>query len=391
MRVVEMLQDVTLTDGLRAFATETVPFGLWVEKPECRLSSAPTVASFDDARPLWMDELGLTSAADSQRPLYMVSPGEAVFTAICANCHGTQADAGGRQAKMLAEMTGGSARVANLRDGLFGSSNRERVFGDVPWNGRPTAASDWSARYLAWMALGGTRQTIPASILAIVANTRVMGKMRPRGSGAIPADANMLATAKNLCLSLLPGPSVGAIKSNIMMQLFAGETAQTALALIPENGDAELWMRLCSLDNPHPVWALSWSGSGSSAGWFHQGYYPRALYPSSAPVMDARGQLRAGMTEDNGFPWCAIKPLNLASLAEATAALERAPGASGAELPFCPEALTSTAQLTDQDKEDWATRGAINAGLAAYVHVDRLASGMAQPSTPYDHCELLEP
>ena len=114
--------------------------------------------------------------ADS--PVYSELPGAAVFNMICINCHGAQADSKGRMADVLLTMTGGDARVANLRDGLFGpvdhpGGNRERVFKDAAKSGLTT--DDVGSRYMAWMALGGTQRAIPSSVLAIVSNTQVFG------------------------------------------------------------------------------------------------------------------------------------------------------------------------------------------------------------------------
>ncbi len=64
----------------------------------------------------WMD----IAKADPQAPVYVESAGAAVFTSICYNCHGEQADSKGLLADEISVFTGGAARVANFRDGLFG-------------------------------------------------------------------------------------------------------------------------------------------------------------------------------------------------------------------------------------------------------------------------------
>ncbi len=165
-RVVTLLQGVTLSAEFEKFATTPMPFGIWQPKPACKFDAKNCSKGFcgklgdfdgkdtDHTRSRWMD-LVKNTTADS--PVYSAIPGSLVFNMICVNCHGPDADSGGRQAQTLAEMTGGTARVANFRDGLFGpfgknGENRKRVF----------PSEDVAARYLPWMALGGTKVTIPA-------------------------------------------------------------------------------------------------------------------------------------------------------------------------------------------------------------------------------------
>jgi mono/diheme cytochrome c family protein len=392
-RVVAMLRERPLSEKMRLFASGEMPFGLWVEKPECQLSSYPKVSSYDGNRPVWMDRSGLTGPTERERRVYTLSPGEFVYGLICTNCHGQKADSTGRQAAMLADMTGGNARVTNLSTGLFQQKNRQRVFGEAPWNSAGTP-DDWAARYHTWMALGGTRQTIPPSILAIVANTLILGQTRARG-GAVPVDANMLSTAKNLCLTLLP--TYRQVPSDITKVFAAGpgdKTDNVPLPLIATNGDVDLWLRLCALDNPHPVSLVTYTTNADGTGhWYiEQTVYPSDRYPTTAPVMDHRGRLATGITQDNLFPWCAKKmdPLRVASdpaLPErAKAEFERVTGAD--DVPYCPDELL-VESLTDEQKEDWTLRGAINAGFATYVYIDRLVRGLAQPTVAYDHCEEL--
>ncbi len=263
-QVVDMLANVHLTDRIRSYAGTKVPFGLWSEKEDCHWDGVPTVADFAANRPRWMDRERLP--VNGNQHVYTVLPGEAVFQMICSNCHGPKADSAGRQAQNLNLMTGGNARVADLREGLFGpvsapGQNRARVFGSAA--AEEVSADEWGARYLAWMGLGGTQRLIPASILAIVGNTQVLGE--PRHWNATPVDANMLSAAQNLCrqsLPIAPDPSVFSASFRFDPTGF-GDTA-----LIGANGDGELWRHLCAIDNPPPVravWSAWDSGEPSSS------------------------------------------------------------------------------------------------------------------------------
>ena len=68
-------------------------------------------------------------------------------------------------------------------------------------------------------------------------------------------------------------------------------------------------------------------------------------------------------------------------------------------MPFCPESLLTDAFLMHQDPalgaanhdlEDWATRGAINAGFAVFLYRDQLETAGANPKPSYDRCDLLQ-
>ncbi len=236
-----------------------MPFGLWQTQSGCDFSTVPTAASLTGAqRPHWLD----VASPPAQAPVYSETPGAAIFKMICINCHGPNADSNGRLAQNLATMTGGLAEVADFRDGLFGpvgaaetSSNRHAVFGSLPASAAWTSVTDddRAARYMAWMALGGTPVQIPIQILEIVAVTHVLDQQRVLQASSL--SANMLSQAKALCLSLL-GPGYRDSLYSPSFDPRAGHgyldapTSHLNDTLIFENGDAELWLRLCSLANP---------------------------------------------------------------------------------------------------------------------------------------------
>jgi mono/diheme cytochrome c family protein len=397
-KVVQTLQNVTLTDDFKSYALAEAPFGLWQSKSGCDFSSVPKLSAIQPA-PAWLEPLTLAKGTPAPTsPVYMQAPGASVFNMICINCHGPRADGQGRQADILLQLTGGNTRVANLRDGLFGpegdvGANRQRVFGTVAEGG--VTADTWGARYLAFMGLGGTQRVIPSSILAIVANTQVLGQARMHSTP--PVDANMLASAHDLCqASSFVGRS-----GNFILHTHQLDVSNV---LIQTNGDADLWLRLCRKDNPHPVVALS-----NLSGW--GGEAPKGLiqvtssfdlfsganYPKDAPVGDQDGNIVTGITPDNLIPWCWRKPITPALLANATAFLnDPANLIDGKPMPFCPtevvplgdQGSSSGPQLKADDLEAWATRGAINAGLSVFTYLDAVARGLV-PKPTYDHCEQL--
>jgi len=302
-------------------------------------------------------------------------------------------------------MTGGTVRVANLRGGLFGpvsapGSNYRSVFSqDAQKLG--LSAEDLAARYLSWMALGGTLAQIPPGILNIVGNTQVLGT--PRNGLAFasvsPSSANMLAAGQELCRHVLPWqpghtavdflPSEGSIKFDNS-------------ALIATNGDQELWQKLCAIGNPPPIRTVAADDWRSATPVFRitslSGLYRASGYTDGYPVGDDHGNIQPSLMPDNLFPWCIVKPTDaaLAALAEAYVA---ANPLAGETMPFCPTDLLTDTLLMHQDQalgganhdlEDWATRGAINAGFAVFLYRDQIETSGANPKPNYDRCDLLQ-
>ena len=398
-RVVELLQGVTLNDRIKTFAKTPVPFGIWQQKPGCNFDSQPKVGQFDDkqlARPRWMDLAKETY--DGQKitpdsPVYSAAPGALVFGMICVNCHGPDADSGGRQAQTLAEMTGGTARVANFRDGLFGpfgkgGENLNRVFG----------SEDMAARYLPWMALGGTKAKIPLPILNLVANTPVMGKARRSIS---VSSANMLQTAQALC-KLVGQMEIGAFVPTDLKNADKQATLHSKVGqFLTDNGDAELWTRLCTFDNPAPVHVIRVSSTQALSYNYIDTYSPKN-YPA-APIGNGKGQVRATLTADNDTPWCIAEPADEALKAWLVQQVAVAgPGETQApKLPVCPSSFLVDANrfkggVTDSssvyiygDIDDWAARGAITAGQAVFVYLEEMIAQGKGRQLRFDECEQI--
>jgi mono/diheme cytochrome c family protein len=337
------------------FATTPRPYGLWQQQPGCTFptsgpSAVPTVSSFTGAnRPHWMDVANLP--LNSTAPVYMATPGEAVFKMICIDCHGPLANGLGPQALNLATMTGGLAFVADWRDGLLGpvgaselQSNRHSIFGTTALQsdiaalmlaaGAPPIPASWlspeatdddrASRYMAWMGLGGTHVVIPEAILQIVSVTPVFGLSR-----VVPAtqlSANMLSEAKAICLSQL-GPSFfndGSFTPGAGQGYFEGiNSTGLNTVLLPTIGDAEMWLSMCTTAAPSPIHVLHFNnigGNGLAHGLFvsaiNQSVNPTALviqpgtllasesYPAGTPVGNANGSADSSLLATNVWPWC---------------------------------------------------------------------------------------
>jgi len=436
--VLAAVRSVSLTQSIKDLVLTDAPFGLWQLKDGCNFSGICKVSDVMAGKsgcgsgtpPRWLTVNGAPPAADA--PVYMLAPGAAVFTNICINCHGPQADSHGLLSDAISNMTGGTARVADFRDGLFGlvsspGSNRAAIFGpgndQVDADGKTTigakimasglTADDWGARYMSWMALGGTRAKIPDAILNIVGTTRVLGV--PRGAHAIPsASPNMLKLAQALCAQVIP-QVVGGVKLDGILETGTLPWSDIS-ALIDSNGDAEMWQRLCSAGN-RPIVRVPVPGAGTwtkdgpvyilpdqSLYWADDPDHPGpAIFPADAPVLDDRGRLVNGIQPDSLFSLCVQRPSDPAELAglETYRTLHPVGGSGGPLLPYCPDylfqntkykfatPLNDNQQLTYPDADKWATRGAVNAGLAVFLYLDQLERGNVHPKPQYNHCEQL--
>jgi mono/diheme cytochrome c family protein len=410
--VLETLQDIKLTPELRAALTTQVPFGLWkTAGKSCDLSAAPKAGSFAGAnRPAWMD----ATQAPADAPVFMQSPGASVFTTICFNCHGPNADSNGLLSDEITNLTGGDARVADFRDGLFGpvsspGENRARVFGPVATMlGGGLDADDLGARYLAWMALGGTEKHLPEDVLTQVSQAPVLGLIRnhlnPEGT------PDMLKLGLQLCQQV--ASSTGNASSLSLRDLFTNGSIKwsASTGLIDSNGDAEMWLRICNLGNRAIVrvplvnggqWKADTSpGDVSVAGsklYWGTGTAGQDLYGPN-PVMDQHGKITTGLTADNQFPLCMQRP---GAAAEALALDQwlQTHKVGGNVVPYCPPGFVAPERLLQTsgsgtatdfvDGKKWAVRGAVNAALAVFLYLDQIERDPTKRSPFYDQCELL--
>jgi mono/diheme cytochrome c family protein len=401
---------ITLTKSLKDFALHEVPFGLWkTGKSGCDFSSVRTVSSYSGAeRPKWFDKVNPPPNA----PVYAELPGAAVFNMICVNCHGPEADSKGRQAETLMLMTGGETRVANLRDGLFGPATRpgqtgrnwENEFAPAPDAGTSETAEDWAARYLVWMGLGGTSKVIPPAILSVVANTQILGV----GRFLSVTSANMLSSAQEMCSQLLRR-RFGSDPTQLLLNSTTpeGSWADTLdhSSLLSVNGDAELWAHLCRIDNPIPIRTIQVSTrSPTDAVVLNVYFAPAKRFPTGRQVLigNDNGGNDATLLATNLMPWCIINPesfvTDAGSLAGEHGYIDGHMTKDGHPLPICPDELFPTGlavknplqdRLHEPQLDQWATRGAVNAGFSVFLYLDRVMQGVVKRVADYDHCELL--
>jgi mono/diheme cytochrome c family protein len=408
--------------SIRCFASTPIPYGVWggsvagvnsqPTPPDCatKLPTVGTCMSSGGAGACsprsWMDPKVRAAQSAQAFPIlpalppnahvYVQPPGAAVFKMICINCHGPLADSSGRMAQNLATMTGGKSIVANFRAGFQGPQSDPRAYmksvfdvSKLPSDATaaqlaawadPVTYEDRAARYLAWMALGGTQANVPLEILTLVGKTAVLGEQR---RSALTGSANMLSNAKQICLSLIgPKDSEVAHDGTLPLDPTVGYFGFRNDKLIHANADAEMWMNLCTFNNPFPVVHMLSSGHVSKA-WGADGnladFYPyiRADAWTSAdiargkpaPVGNEWGKTVPMLDASNEWPWCDLS-------------------GSG---PACPPELVANATKNGTDPSFlesihmWAVRGAINAGLSVFVYLESLETKWA-PDPDFDQC-----
>jgi mono/diheme cytochrome c family protein len=421
--VVAQLQNVTLSSpagssgDFLTFANTQIPFGLWQQtsgcsfnKTDCAHGYCGKLKDYDGSSAAfphekWMDNLpaSVPVASAPEAPVYSAIPGSLVFNMICVNCHGPDADSGGRQAQTLAEMTGGTARVADFRDGMFGpfgqGTNRAAVFD----------SDDEAARYLPWMALGGTNIVIPEPILNLVANTPVLGEPRPGGPAAASLSANMLQQAQALCTIIAQQPSLTTNVFGLSGWKDEVNSHSAGYHLLTDNGDAELWVKLCTFNNPAPIHTLlvrSNTNSGvttRSLFFVADGLYSAQAYPANTAIGDIAGDRQDSLTPDNWSPWCVV--VNSDDDRQYVSTLQTNHGSTAhpdvRDVPICPATF-----ITDSNKfhggandsngvyqrgdiDDWAARGAINAGQAVFVYLRQMISQGKGRDLTYNECDKL--
>ena len=464
--VYPLLTQFKISQKLRDFATTPQPYGLWAQPadgktadgeeqhcadPQLGPAASPHVADLttgklppgttvdasldlDSAAPIWFADSGLdlSQPQNKQLPVYMERPGESIFNLVCINCHGKDADANSLLANTILELTGGRTRVADLRDGLFGNqgANRADVF---PGPNFPTEDTDTMAvRYLLWMGLGGTQATIPSVVLNRVGATRPLGVDRIRNPNTQPT-ANMLSNVVGFCQDAIGfGLRFEAPDAKTQQQIPGQiqyddphKKPEFESSLVASNGDAELWVRLCSLDNPPPIRTISVDLNNQTQYIVKSAYWRDAgdgnpVFPKSARFGDQRGKVSTGLSDDNLTPWCLefLPPTGgqsadeiAAHKAEVTKLWQSVPGREHEDPPFCPEELFITAganeqttitgvslpahllevpplSVPDRRRDSWATRGAMNIGASVFLYLDGITKGTFTRKPSFDACAL---
>jgi mono/diheme cytochrome c family protein len=229
-------RDIRVDPEIAQLATTPYPYGYWDWKPDCDFPRATDLALKD-----WMFLNG-DVGGQPIRPLgeiYGATPGAAIFQLVCKNCHGSLADGNSGPAKALAQLSGGTIRVANLMQGLFGPANDPEnppgtnllVFRRLALSASgalPAEPPEYgAAKYLVWMASGGTKVKFPPGFEFLVGPTSSFG-------------GNMLTKVRAECSRLLPAAFIDPDERGTRESFHQGDPS------------ADFWDHFCSYKNPKP-------------------------------------------------------------------------------------------------------------------------------------------
>lgn len=416
-RTIDQINTIHLTEAKEAFSLTPQPLGLW--HPDCTdfAMDSPTVADLQSEGAglmrRWLFDLKPAPLPLDGRVHYQ-SRGEAVFRAICQNCHGKGADSRSPLSTTILEISGGQTRVANFVDGLFGPRTAPGAYADDEFVVNQGATpKDWHVRYMLFMTMGGTEAEIPGTVLSLIAKSPFYGQGVTTGSATV-ASGNMLQSAAETCEALLKNIQWEISKKNGAPGLALDRTAAPArtLPFLRGNAHFELWESICGFDNEPLVRAFALSSENAlfehrpgGTGLLSPGLYrskDRAgdwVYPATSLVGNQYGEIELGIQPDNTMPWCVRR----GAAADELIVRERFLSAGVAEdmIPFCPDVLTATAygqqiyevlsdaapsHINDDFRASWLRQGAMNAGIAAYFYLDRWTKGELVPLPTFDAC-----
>jgi hypothetical protein len=156
----EPFKNLRLTSELREVINKEFAVGYWNKKDSCKFPNVNLPEK--DQRP-WMVNRGIPKRPFGE--IYSTTPGSWFFRTSCMKCHGQEADGNTALARGILNWSGGSVRVANLKDGMFGNKSENLKTFDLEENGKKI---NLGGNYLIWMAMKGTRVKFPDELSSII-------------------------------------------------------------------------------------------------------------------------------------------------------------------------------------------------------------------------------
>ncbi|MFY0564679.1 hypothetical protein ACN28E_12560 [Archangium lansingense] len=255
----EYLTRYPITPAHEELARKLFPSNWWLPKPGCSFPTANGAPAghdpMNDSRDKWMVDV-LGNPRQPWGELYYSTPGATVFQGVCSNCHGRAGDGQSGAAKTLVALNG--ARVANLTRGLFGASSpgvpNRKMFEDV-------LGEHGGARYLLWMASGGTPVTFSQEFMqAWVKYGEVDIDFSPRLEDWGRWGANMLGASRGACELIRTGK-------------FGTASAEPPSGNRNAIGGFRMWEAICTLDNPLTEGIRDGSDAASVSGWLQHAQF----------------------------------------------------------------------------------------------------------------------
>ncbi len=150
----EKYRKLTFTPELEAALKKQYAVGYWNQKDECNFPNLTLPP--EEIRP-WM-----MRGSVPKRPygeIYYTTPGSWYYRTSCMKCHGPNADGNTTLARGILTWSGGSVRVADFMNGMFGKKTENLHVFDIEGGKRNLAPN-----YLIWMAMEGTRVQFPPEL-----------------------------------------------------------------------------------------------------------------------------------------------------------------------------------------------------------------------------------
>jgi hypothetical protein len=166
----EKFKNIPLTEELQKAITQEIPVGYWNKKEICEFPEK--TISKEDQRP-WMLRGGKPKRPFGE--VYYSTPGSWYFKTSCMKCHGEKADGNSSLARGILQWSGGSVRVADLVNGMFGKGGANLKTFEA--NGK-----NYAPQYLFWMAMEGTRVQFPPELSSYVGKhgAQMLNQMRDK-------------------------------------------------------------------------------------------------------------------------------------------------------------------------------------------------------------------
>lgn len=167
-----------LTEELQSVISQKIPVGFWNKKDICEF---PTADLPPEQRRPWM-----MRGSKPKRPfgeVYYSTPGAWYFKTSCMKCHGENADGNSSLARGILQWSGGSVRVANLINGMFGRRGENLKTFDQ-------GDKNYAPQYLFWMAMEGTRVQFPPELSSYLGKhgAQMLNQLRDKCMNQISTD-----------------------------------------------------------------------------------------------------------------------------------------------------------------------------------------------------------
>ncbi len=163
----DWFKSLRMDDALAKLIKKSYAVDWWQVKTQCSFPTDATVAA-DDLKD-WMLKPGTKDPARPLGQLYWTSAGAYFFNLTCVKCHGRLGEGDGPLASNLNQWSGGTIRVANFRQGLFGQDgdNLKQFLQVIDGT-----EADLSPNYFIWMAYEGTKMNPPAQVADLLGTNK---------------------------------------------------------------------------------------------------------------------------------------------------------------------------------------------------------------------------